>query len=118
METKLICVNLLNQKLRNYLRSLIISFLYLSQLAFFHRKQYFCVNYFAAFYPFSVTHFFFGSHRESFIKRFKFNSFPPPYRFVSVKFAKIVGSSEIHVKVGSTISLTCVVNHQVPSIQW
>lgn len=35
-----------------------------------------------------------------------------------VKFAKIVGSSEIHVKVGSTISLTCAVNHQVPSIQW
>lgn len=37
---------------------------------------------------------------------------------VSVKFAKIVGSAEIHVKVGSTIALTCVVNHQVPSIQW
>lgn len=35
-----------------------------------------------------------------------------------VKFAKIVGSAEIHVKVGSTISITCVVNHQVPSIQW
>jgi len=36
----------------------------------------------------------------------------------AVKFAKIVGSSEMHVKVGSTISLTCTVNHQVPSIQW
>ncbi|KAG5682156.1 hypothetical protein PVAND_011528 [Polypedilum vanderplanki] len=35
-----------------------------------------------------------------------------------VKFAKLIGSSEIHVKVGSTISLTCVVNHHVPSIQW
>lgn len=35
-----------------------------------------------------------------------------------MKFAKIVGSAEIHVKVGSTIALTCVVNHQVPSIQW
>ncbi|CAH1719502.1 unnamed protein product [Chironomus riparius] len=35
-----------------------------------------------------------------------------------VKFARILGSSEIHVKIGSTISLTCMVNHQVPSIQW
>lgn len=39
-------------------------------------------------------------------------------RSPAVKFAKIVGSAEIHVKVGSTISLLCIVNHQVPSIQW
>lgn len=42
----------------------------------------------------------------------------PPSTSSAVKFAKIVGSAEIHVKVGSTIALTCVVNHQVPSIQW
>lgn len=37
---------------------------------------------------------------------------------ILVKFAKLVGSPELHVKVGSTISLACVVNHQVPAIQW
>jgi hypothetical protein len=142
---KLICVNLLNQKLRNYLAKLNYQLFFISYPAgviilqsFAQRTAIFypfCVNYFplsplsspSPLIPFlllslspSLRKHLCAVYKKKKRKEEKITKFVYHFRssLFSVKFAKIVGSSEIYVKVGSTISLTCVVNHQVPSIQW